>query len=430
MLSRPFSAAAPGPARRRLRRRGVASLLAMLYLVVFAALALGFYATTNVASQLSANERRGLEAQYAVDSGIQFLRYHLNAVNIPGGLTSDQAFEELYMQLQGRLEPTGNLGTLKLGYRPTAPGVPGEIRIPDKATDSIALTPNGPGFRAVVTDASPNLTVKFTSSVRSGAAVSAARAVKLTFQRAPKPYALVGINSLTLSGGAFTDSYDASKGAYDPTKPRAAGSVGSNGNITIKDTAKVNGDVRYGKTSTVSVAPTATVKGMTAPVSTPIAYPSVTLPPAGTYTDLGDVNNSSGTSTVAGGTYVINNLTLGGTAKVVWTGPVKLYIKSSYNVSGSVQISTYQNLPVNRQLYFLPTCTSATWTGTNVCVGDLYAPDTNFVVSGSVEKLGRIIARSIDNSSGGGMHYDESLPAPNGQISYAPVPNSYLEVAP
>ena len=31
---------------------------------------------------------------------------------------------------------------------------------------------------------------------------------------------------------------------------------------------------------------------------------------------------------------------------------------------------------------------------------------------------------SINNSSSGGMHYDESLPAPNGQISYSPVPSS------
>jgi len=99
-------------------------------------------------------------------------------------------------------------------------------------------------------------------------------------------------------------------------------------------------------------------------------------------------------------------------------------------VSGDVTISTYQNLPVNRQIFFLPTCKTASWTGTNVCVGDLYAPDTDFTVSGSVEKFGRIVAKSITNSSSGGMHYDESLPAPNGMICYTPVANSYLEVAP
>ena len=44
--------------------------------------------------------------------------------------------------------------------------------------------------------------------------------------------------------------------------------------------------------------------------------------------------------------------------------------------------------------------------------------------------FGRIVAKQINNSSSGGMHYDESLPAPNGQISYSPVASSYLEVTP
>jgi hypothetical protein len=40
----------------------------------------------------------------------------------------------------------------------------------------------------VIYDASPNLTVKFTSYTRSATgSVGAARAVKLTFQRAPSP---------------------------------------------------------------------------------------------------------------------------------------------------------------------------------------------------------------------------------------------------
>jgi hypothetical protein len=44
--------------------------------------------------------------------------------------------------------------------------------------------------------------------------------------------------------------------------------------------------------------------------------------------------------------------------------------------------------------------------------------------------MGRIVAKSITNTSTGGMHYDESLPSPNGLAGFAPVPNSYLEVRP
>jgi hypothetical protein len=137
---------------------------------------------------------------------------------------------------------------------------------------------------------------------------------------------------------------------------------------------------------------------------------------------------SSGSVSLAGGTYLIRNLTLSGTAQITWTGPVTLYIQNSYNVSGNVVINAYQNKPSNRTLYFLPSCTSASWSGTNVCVGDLYAPDTNFTVSGSVQKFGRIIAKSINNSSSGGMHADDALPQPGGMSSYAPDASTYEEL--
>jgi hypothetical protein len=405
------------------RRRGVASVLAMLYMIIFAALALGFYAATNMSSQISSNEKRTIEAQLAVESGMQFLQYHLNAVSIPTSLTTDQAFEELCMQLEGRLEG-GNLGSYKIGYRPTAPGIPGEIRIPDLPGQTISLTPNSPGFRAVITAGDPAITVKFTGVANGGAI----RAARLQFKRGPRPSVLVGINSLTLKGAAYTDSYDASVGKYNLVPHRALGTIGSNGAISLADTAKVNGDVRFG--STFTMAPTAKVNGMSAILASSGVYPSVVMPKAGTYTDLGDVNNSSGTQTPAGGTYVINNLTLSGTARIDWQGPVKLYIKTSYNVSGNVIINTKNDLPVNRKIYFLPTCKTATWSGSNVCVGDLYAPDTDFTVSGTVQKHGRIIAKSINNSSSGGMHADESLPTHDEQITYTPVATTYLEVTP
>ena len=275
--------------------------------------------------------------------------------------------------------------------------------------------------------------MKVYASVRDGIS---RRGIGVQFKRVSKPYALIGIQGITMSGNAVTDSYDSSTGdptkvgRYDLLQAKNRGSIASNGNVTIKENARVMGDVTYGRTSVLTVEPTAHVSGAAAPLTTNMSFPSVTLPPAGTYTELGDVNNTSGTQTVAGGTYVIDNLILGGTARIVWQGPVKLYIRYSYNVSNNCSISTFENKPANRQLYFLPTCTTASWTGTNVCVGDLYAPDTAFTVAGSVEKMGRIIAKTINNSSSGGMHYDEALPPAYGVASFAPVADSYAEIKP
>src|SRR5437763_8714371 len=91
------------------RRRGITSLLAMLYLVIFATLAIGFYAQTNMSSQLSNNERRSSEALAAAECGLQFIRYELSRVTLPPTLTNDQVFEEMNMDLASDLNGTTNL---------------------------------------------------------------------------------------------------------------------------------------------------------------------------------------------------------------------------------------------------------------------------------------------------------------------------------
>lgn len=229
----------------------------------------------------------------------------------------------------------------------------------------------------------------------------------------PGAYSIIGVNGITMSGTAYTDSYNAdTQGLYTSAGAMHNGGIASNGNISLSNSVIIYGDARCGVAKTTTLSGSATVTGLNAPLGSPLSYPSVTLPSS--YQDLGDVNMSSGTVSIPGGTYLIHNLVLSGTAKITWTGPTVLYIRDGYNVSGSTIIDTYQNLPKNRVLYFLPSCATATWSGTNICVGELYAPDTDFTVSGSVELAGRIVARTITNSSSGGMHYDESLGPPGG----------------
>ncbi len=161
-----------------------------------------------------------------------------------------------------------------------------------------------------------------------------------------------------------------------------------------------------GKTTTINNS--ATVSGLVAPLGSVVSYPHVSLPAS--YYDLGDVVQSSGTTHVPGGTYLIHNLNLSGTAHIVWDGPVDLYIRDGYTITGSVVIDTFGNIPANRNLYFLPSCTTASWTGSHSCIGELYAPDTDFTVGGSAQLYGRITAKTINISTSAGMHYDEALP--------------------
>ena len=92
-------------------RRGVASMLAMLYLVLFSVLAVGFYATTTVSSQLSRNEQRVVEAELAADVGLDFMRFALYQLIIPSSAPSANLLTLVHGDLVGLLEQTGNLGT-------------------------------------------------------------------------------------------------------------------------------------------------------------------------------------------------------------------------------------------------------------------------------------------------------------------------------
>src|SRR5688500_4476701 len=92
----------PRPARMRrlrtanaLRRRGIASLLAMLYLIIFSALALGFYAAVTMATQLAHNDEKAMNAQVAAESGLKFVRYQLSRVRVPGNTPPNEMMQEV-----------------------------------------------------------------------------------------------------------------------------------------------------------------------------------------------------------------------------------------------------------------------------------------------------------------------------------------------
>ena len=391
-------------------------VLALLYLMLLAMLAVGFAAATTISVQIARNERNLHLARSAGDSGMRFIRYQLGSIILPAGTNSSNLLANVASKLGQNLNGTTNMGGSTVAVSN------GAIYIPSQ-NGWINLDAAGQSrFRVAITQSGNNLVV--TTHGCAFATKPITSGLQLQFRIAP--FSLIGLNSITMSSNAFTDSYDASQGPYVASKTDHKGSIASNGNIVLSNNAKVDGDARCGVGKAISLQNAATITGFQAPLAGAVSYPTVTLPAS--YTDMGDINMSSGTISVPGGVYLLHNLNLSGTAHVIWTGPTTLYIQNSYSVSQNAQIDTYQNLPGNRTLNFLPTCTTATWSGTNVCVGSLYAPNTDFTVSGSVELFGRIIAKSIINSSSGGMHTDESLPAPGGIGGCVPIQGTYLEV--
>ena len=132
-------------------RRGVVTVLAFLFLMLFSVLAVGFFAATSLNAQLSANDRAAATSQLAAESGMQLMRYQMACLDIPVDKTPDQVFGEVYNQLKAAFEGSGNLGSNTVGMSG------GTISIPADSTGYIRVKPNGPGFRAVLTDAGETL---------------------------------------------------------------------------------------------------------------------------------------------------------------------------------------------------------------------------------------------------------------------------------
>src|SRR4051812_33437732 len=95
---------------RRRRRRGIASVLAMLYMVLFAVLAIGFYASTTLSAQVSRNERTIADAQLSAESGLQSMRYQLGSMDITTGTLQGNLLPAVAAELGRLLNGTQNMG--------------------------------------------------------------------------------------------------------------------------------------------------------------------------------------------------------------------------------------------------------------------------------------------------------------------------------
>src|SRR5678815_430288 len=92
-------------------RRGVTALLAMIFLVLFATLAVGFYASTTQTAVIATNEKNATISLTAAESGMDFVRYQLARIKIPATTPPDQVFSYVADHLEDALEGTGNLGS-------------------------------------------------------------------------------------------------------------------------------------------------------------------------------------------------------------------------------------------------------------------------------------------------------------------------------
>src|SRR5687767_10109491 len=84
-------------------RRGITAVLAMMYLGLFSVLALGFFASVSTSGQIAGNDMRSVSARLAAESGMQFIKYHLDDMDIPKETRPAQILSATFNALAARL---------------------------------------------------------------------------------------------------------------------------------------------------------------------------------------------------------------------------------------------------------------------------------------------------------------------------------------
>lgn len=457
--------------------------MAMLFMVVFSALALGFYAATTTASQVASNEMRTVSAQSAAESGIQFLRYHLAAMDIPPGLTNDQLFDEVHMQLESRLNNTPNMHNTLIGYDATTISLP--------ATGYVKLDPNGyQQFRVTITRAGDQLISKVIGRTDT---VTVGRAIELKFSKAKNASAIFnfGVASkgrvLTTGNSTITGLTDKSKGSILST---------SLANTPVEVFGKlVSGDISLvNKTGTVKLGSNVQVGGSTNHQAIQAYHVHKGVPePKFPYVDTNvygqyATNTWNGTSNVlencripagtvhnfSGNTVIRGVLFLEGSCKITFSGDVDIQgvIVADNNAPQPIFDSpTNPSLVVNNKLEFTGSVTArpmddptspltgsqfnevkklggafiiaptylvrmwgnfATVGGTVVCAQFKMGGSAEGTIAGSIIQMRDEIPTTIDGNADVVIASTGTTEYPPGITFgeyYTPVPGSYLEVA-
>jgi hypothetical protein len=241
------------------------SVLAMLYLVLFSALALGFYAQTNLGAQVAGNEQRVLTAQIACESGLQFLRYRLSLVKVLPTVARDQILENVSDQLSAQMDGTMNMGPRTIGY--TAGASP-RIEIPSAADEFIPLLHDGTRFRATITALNPGVSpgkLRIKTIGRSGGGAGILRAIAMDFVELP-------IRSPVLDYGVATRGpLDLGKGYVygSPTQSRASvlsTDTSSPTPVVLSSSAVIGGEV-YLSRAGGSVSGDGSINGVSDPTA-------------------------------------------------------------------------------------------------------------------------------------------------------------------
>jgi hypothetical protein len=457
----------------------MASVLAMLFLVLFSTLAIGFYVAATMSSQIAGNEQSLALAQAGAEAGAQYLRYQFNQMTIPPNPP------DLLTAVANAMGPSTGLGMngTSVMNGGSVAVTNGAIYIPSQNgwTNVDSTTGVNTKFRATIIASGAFLVCNVEGASPAGIMK---KAIQLKYQTAPKAGAILNYgvaNEGTVSTGGST----VIQGLTDPTKGSVLSANMTSPTPVVVDGTSVSGDLSIvNPSAAISVGASTSVGGTTDPTQIPkhehIGVPSPTFPTIDTsvFTQYATTLYNSSMTTLTN-VYIPPNTNPKFTANITIYGVLWIQQPNTVSFRGNVticgiivgnppsMIQTYD--PVNNQISFAGNVQATTidqlpttvpnyaaiqkLTGSfMLCPSFAVSFTGNFgtvggsIVAGSVSMTGNaggtvdgsVIGMtdnpltlnghsSITISSTGTTNYPSGMSFGN---SYTPLPGTYLEVTP
>lgn len=225
-------------------------------------------------------------------------------------------------------------------------------------------------------------------------------------------YAIFADTSFRMTGNANIDSFNSNTGSYNAASPGSNGDIATNstsdGGITFTGNSTVRGDAIVGPGSdpddVIDLGSHGNITGTSAAATEAAVYsaPSTSTESSGAFSIAGSTNH-----TLAAGTYRYSSFSVGGTARVTATGPVRIFVDGNISLGGN-GITTYGNKAPNF-LLFSTGSGSVSRSGSAVFYGAIYAPNSAVTNSGSGAWYGAVVADTYTQNGSGALHFDEAL---------------------
>ena len=376
-------------------KKGFAMVINLIILVVLAILASSLLlrgVVGNVRTESYMNQTR---AFWIADAGVSKAVYELNN----GGSWSGWTISGDDASLQGSLGSAGDY----------------DITVRDYSGNTVVI--ESTGYYPNRTDA--NALVRKVEMMASKDSTS-------LFE-----YAAFAEGALSMSGQAYTDSYDSSLGVYGGSNVGSEGDVGTNTAFSGSGKAYVDGDVNIPVGETV---PDSKYYSGSVVEEDKDSLTEVTVP--ATLLSLSNGGSISNTTTLTPGDYQYWMINLSSKKTVTLVGPINLYLTGTTAISISGQAKIYidpsssgpvniyfdgdislsgqgitngTSTPSNLILYGTGTSQEVTLSGQGDFYGGIYAPNSELVLSGQGGLYGGFVGDTVTISGQGGVHYDTQL---------------------